>query len=656
MLIHRYLSRKYNENCIKFKSDISLITNNIDVNFHAETRQNYEKIYSFGEIENVETRHNSIKTPAFGEVQKYETRHNSIKTPAFGEVQKYETRQNSIKIPIFGEVEKYETRYNSIKTPAFGEVEKYETRHNSIKIPTFSEVEKYKTRHNLTKISTFGEIKNPETRHNYIFYNFAASFNVFDMKLKMNIIGRVEEQEAIARYIESDNPEFMVIYGRRRVGKTFLIRQFFNDKFAFYVTGLANAEMKMQLGNFNTSLRKYGNQPYPLSTKWLDAFEQLIHLLQYLPKKQKKVIFIDEMPWLDTPHSGFVTALEYFWNSWASARADIFLIVCGSSTAWMTNKLIKNHGGLHNRVTRRMYLEPFTLGECEDFYEAKHIVMNRHEITESYMIFGGIPYYMNLMEKNFSLAQNVDMLCFAKKGALREEFSSLYTSLFKRSENHITIVEILAKKTKGMTRDEICKASKLQGGNLTKTLEELELCGFIQSYNTFNKKVKDKLYQLIDFYTLFYLNYIQTNKYGNERFWTTFMGSAKHRAWSGYAFEQVCLAHVKQIKQKLGITGVLTNVASWRSRNSEQGAQIDLIIERKDDVINLCEMKYANTEFVIDKKYEYNLRNKREAFINETKTRKTVHLTMITTYGVKRNEYSGLIQSEVKMNDLFRKE
>jgi AAA+ ATPase superfamily predicted ATPase len=562
------------------------------------------------------------------------------------------TRHNCIKIYTYGEIQPYETRHNYIKTYTYGEIELSETRHNYVNTYIYGEIELFETRHNCIKIYPYGEIELSETRHNYIFYTFVAGFKIFNM----NIIGRISEQKALKEYVESDKSEFMVIYGRRRVGKTFLIKEFFNNKFAFHVTGLANTEMRTQLENFNASLQKYGNQYYPLSHKWFYAFEQLIHLLQYSPKKGKKVIFIDEMPWMDTHHSGFITALEHFWNGWASARQDIFLIVCGSATSWMMNKLIKNHGGLHNRVTRRMHLEPFTLGECEDFYRANKIVMSRYEIMESYMILGGIPYYMSLMEKKFSLAQNIDNLCFAKKGALREEFSSLYASLFRHAENHTAIVEILAKKAKGMTRDEILRASKLQGGNLTKTLEELELCGFIRSYNTFNKLIRNKLYQLVDFYTLFYLNYIYHNKQSDEHFWTNFMNSAKHRAWSGYAFEQVCLAHIKQIKQKLGISGVLTSVASWRSRNSEQGAQIDLLIERKDNVINLCEMKYANTEFVIDKKYEQNLRNKRETFLNETKTRKTVHITMVTTYGVKRNEYSGLIQSEVKMDDLFHKE
>jgi AAA+ ATPase superfamily predicted ATPase len=479
-----------------------------------------------------------------------------------------------------------------------------------------------------------------------------VSFKAFDM----NIIGRTAEQEALNEHIRSEKPEFLVVYGRRRVGKTFLIKEFFDNKFTFQTTGLANADTKMQLQNFNASLQKYSKHPYPLVNNWFDAFEQLIHLLQYSSKRGKKVIFIDELPWMDTPRSKFITAIEHFWNGWASSRPDILLIVCGSATSWMINKLIKNHGGLHNRVTQQMFLEPFTLSECEAFYRSNKIVMNRREIVKSYMILGGIPYYMSLIKKKFSMAQNIDMLFFAKKGTLREEFSSLYASLFKHAENHVKVVEILGKKAKGMTREEILKFSKLQGGNLTKTLEELELCGFIRSYNTFNKTVRYKLYQLVDFYTLFYLNYIHKNKYRDEHFWSNSVNDAAYHAWNGYAFEQVCLAHIKQIKHKLGISGILTNVASWRSRNSKQGAQIDLLIERKDDVINLCEMKYANAEFVIDKKYEQNLRNKREAFINETKTRKTVHITMVTTYGVKRNEYYDSIQSEVKMNDLFYEE
>ena len=471
----------------------------------------------------------------------------------------------------------------------------------------------------------------------------------------MNIIGRITEQKALVEYIDSGKPEFVVVYGRRRVGKTFLIKEYFENRFTFYITGLANEKLQHQLCNFNTALRAYSGFAYPVAENWFDAFGQLIHFLKNSTQKGRKVIFFDELPWMDTPRSGFITALEHFWNSWASSMPEIMLIGCGSATSWMVNNLIKNRGGLHNRVTRRMYIEPFTLNECEEFYKAHHIVMSRHQILESYMILGGIPYYLGLMSKSLSLAQNIDALCFYANGSLREEFSSLYASLFRHSENHVKVVEALGRKIKGMTREEVIATTKIPpGGNLSKILEELEQCSFIRSYNAFGKKSKDKLYQLVDFFTLFHLNFIRDNKYNDEHFWSNFIGNARHRAWSGYAFEQVCTAHVKQIKEKLGISGVLTGVASWRSRETEPGAQIDLLIDRNDNVINLCEMKFVASEFVIDKKYDRKLRDKKETFIRETKTRKAVHLTMVTTYGVKKNEYWGQIQSEINMNDLFR--
>jgi hypothetical protein len=271
------------------------------------------------------------------------------------------------------------------------------------------------------------------------------------------------------------------------------------------------------------------------------------------------------------------------------------------------------------------------------------------------MIFGGIPFYLNMFEKGLSLAQNVDKLCFARNGALQDEFSILYSSLFKYSEKHEFVVKTLAKKKTGMTREEIVQETKLQGGGLTTVLEELEQCNFIRSYNAYEKRTKERLYQLIDFFSLFHLNFMKNNRQSSEYFWTTLLGNAKHRAWSGYAFEQVCMQHASQIRHKLGISGVVTYSAAWRSKKSEPAAQVDLLIDRNDGIINLCEMKYSENEFVIDRKQDENLRNKKVAFINETQTRKSVHITMITTYGVKRNEYWNNIQSEATMNDLFAK-
>jgi AAA+ ATPase superfamily predicted ATPase len=468
------------------------------------------------------------------------------------------------------------------------------------------------------------------------------------------MIGRKEEWAELQQAVESNQSEFLAIFGRRRVGKTFLIREFFNTRFTFYHTGIANSDMSIQLHSFCTSLNEYGKTLYPKSKTWLEAFENLIHLLKNAKTTGKKIVFIDEMPWLDTHKSGFVSALEYFWNSFASARKDIVLIVCGSASSWIMSKLINNHGGLHNRITRQIHLKPFSLLECEQLFAESGISLSRHQVVECYMIFGGIPYYLSLFRKRYGLPQNVDYLCFKEKGKLKDEFNNLYASLFKKHETHAAIVKALSAKIKGLSREEICAAAKLSnGGNLTRILEELELSGFIRRYRAFDKKEKDSLYQLIDFFTLFYFNFMQDNRNNDEHFWANFIENARHRAWSGYGFELVCMEHLAQIKQKLGIAGVLTRTAAWRSRDKENPAQVDLIIDRNDKVINLCEMKYAAEEFVIDKKYDENLRNKRGAFRTETRTRKAIHTTFITTYGVKHNAYWGDIQSEVTMNDLF---
>jgi uncharacterized protein len=470
----------------------------------------------------------------------------------------------------------------------------------------------------------------------------------------MKITGRKKEKIILRDLTYSDKPEFVAVYGRRRVGKTFLIREFFTNNFSFYLTGISNENTKSQLKNFNTSLQKYGKMPYPLVNNWLDGFQQLIHLLENTSVKGKKVVFMDELPWMDTPKSGFISALEHFWNSWASARNDVLFIVCGSATSWVMNNLIRNYGGLHNRVTAKIYLEPFTLGECEAYFKDANIELNRYHILESYMIFGGIPYYLSLFKKGYSLAQNVDRLCFAINGELSSEFTSLYSSLFKHSENYMKLVEFIAGKKKGMLREEIIQSGILSnGGGLTKVLDDLENCGFIRRYKAFGKPRKNQLYQLTDFYSLFYLYFIRKKKNDDESFWVNSVESPQHRAWSGYAFERVCLAHIRQIKNKLGISGVSTEISAWRSQVSDPGAQIDLVIDRKDQIINLCEIKFSVSEFIIDKSYDMTLRNKKEVFRNETQTRKALHTTLITSFGVKKNEYSGMIQSEITSDDLF---
>lgn len=473
------------------------------------------------------------------------------------------------------------------------------------------------------------------------------------------IIGRKEEQELLRECYLSDKPEFVAVYGRRRIGKTFLVKQFFQEKFDFYFTGAYQATKKNQLFNFKMTLEAYSGEKRKTPQTWLEAFFQLQDYLSSLGDK-RKVVFIDELPWFDTPRSNFISAIELFWNQWASDQ-NLMLIVCGSATSWMVNKLLGDKGGLHNRVTRSIYLAPFTLGETEDFLSNNHIVFNRHQIIECYMMLGGTPYYLNMLQPKLSLAQNINKLFFEENGELKREFDFLFRSLFKDSKNYRKVVELLSKKAKGMTRQEIIQEGKIpDGGKLTEILDDLCNCDFIRRFSPINKKQRDFIYQLTDLFSLFHLRYIKDSIGMDDTFWTDTIDSPSHRAWCGYAFEQVCLHHIRQIKRALGIEGVQTNVCAWSQPASTdadgkktEGAQIDLVIDRRDQTINLCEMKFSMNPFEITPSYLEHIIHRRELFRQATGTKKALHLTFITTYGLAKNAQYGMIQSEVTMDDLF---
>lgn len=469
------------------------------------------------------------------------------------------------------------------------------------------------------------------------------------------IIGRKEEVSILEKIKTSGKPEFVAVYGRRRVGKTYLIRQFFKHQFTFYLTGMANANTPLQLGNFISAYRELNHlSDERVPKNWFEAFALLKHLIESKGEKLC-IVFLDELPWMDTPRSNFVMALEHFWNSYGSSKNNLKLITCGSAASWMINKLINNHGGLHNRVTKRIHIHPFTLDETQQFLQAKNIVLERYQIAELYLILGGIPFYLEEVEEGLSVAQNIDRLCFSETGLFRNEYQNLFKSLFKDSETHQSVVEALAGKLRGLQRDEIIKLAKIpNGGNTTKVLEELESSGFIRKYVPFNNKIRNSLYQLTDPFVLFYHQFMKNTKAVGEGVWMSFVDGSLYKTWTGYAFENLCLLHITAIKKALGINGIYSENASWRSK--ENNAQIDLLIDRKDKVITICEMKFSNDEFVITKDYADRLRRKLNVFRTESKTKKSVFLCMITTFGIHTNQYSlGLVQNSLTLEDLFVK-
>ncbi len=474
--------------------------------------------------------------------------------------------------------------------------------------------------------------------------------------MAQTIIGRRAELETLDRVFNSMKSEFLILYGRRRVGKTFLVNQKFADSFTFRVTALANATTAEQLTNFHTTLKAAAPNlaKDDVPANWFSAFQLLIQFAE-ADSRERKVIFFDELPWFDTFGADFLKALEHFWNSWASFRSDILLIGCGSAASWMVNQLIHNRGGLHNRITERIVLQPFTLAETESFLKSKGAVYDRYQILELYMAMGGIPYYLESVLVNRSVPQNIDRLFFSPGALLNLEYGDLYRSLFNRADRHIAIVEALAQKSKGMERAELLKAAGLPlGGSSSATLDELEQSGFIRRYFPFGKTKRDALYQLIDPYTLFYLSFVKDSRADGQGAWIELSKSPRWRAWSGYAFEYICRYHINSIKKQLGISGIYTETSIWSGRASENGAQIDLIIDRSDRVINICEMKFSVNAFTINKAYAENLRNKLAVFREETGTKKTLFLTMITTFGLKQNEYAmQLVNDSLDMDALF---
>jgi hypothetical protein len=468
------------------------------------------------------------------------------------------------------------------------------------------------------------------------------------------IVGRKEEQVILNQLLESERPEFLAVYGRRRVGKTFLIRQVYSERIAFQMTGIARANTSQQLTNFFSVMAEIdknidqGNLP----KNWFEAFGLLKNYLQKL-NAPKKVVFFDELPWIDTPRSNFLSALEHFWNSWASDRPDIILVVCGSAASWIINKVINNRGGLYNRVTQRIRLLPFTLRETESFLRANKVILDRYQILQLYMTVGGVPFYLSEIRQGMSAFQEIDRLAFSPNGFLATEYDNLYRSLFNHADRHIAIVETLAGKPQGLSREGILRFSGVKdGGTLTTALRELEESGFINKSYPFGKKIKDSIYRLSDQYSLFYLKFIKDQHRTRAGSWLSRIDSPAWRAWSGYAYESICIQHISAVKKALGINGVYTEESSWIDK--DRSVQIDLLIDRRDHVINLCEMKFTQQPFVLTKQYKEELEKKLFTFKEETQTRKSVFPTLITTFGLKDGVHSlGFIQSVVTIDDLF---
>ena len=478
------------------------------------------------------------------------------------------------------------------------------------------------------------------------------------------MIGRKKETTELNKLYDKNSAEFVAIYGRRRVGKTYLVDETFSGRITFRHAGLAPedkkddiGQLKNQLEHFYKSLLLHGMEECEKPKNWFDAFFLLEKFLQKIDAGTKQLIFIDELPWLDTPRSNFIQAFEGFWNTWACHRKNLMLVVCGSANSWILDKLINAHGGLYNRVTHEMKLSPFTLSECEDFYKANNVKISRYDIVQSYMVFGGIPFYLGYVNGEYSLPQNIDNICFAKNAPLRDEYDRLFASAFENPDYIKAIVNLLGTKNAGYTRAEILEKLDISDGEtFTKSLKALLASDFIVKYYPFGLSKRSVHYKLVDSFCIFYHHFMKNLKTANEKFWQQNNTSQSLSSWRGFAFENVCFSHVEQCKKALGISGVVTQTSAWSKRpDDEEGTQIDLLIIRDDNVTNMCELKFYSGEYEVDKPYYKTLLTRESLLQKMVSPKVVIRSTLITTFELKKNEYSSVFSNVILMDDLFEK-
>lgn len=467
------------------------------------------------------------------------------------------------------------------------------------------------------------------------------------------IIGRDSEMAKLREYYDSGKNEFIALYGRRRVGKTFLVRSFFNDKFDFYATGVIDGTMETQLESFNNALQRFGYKGDTVKS-WSNAFTQLANLLEAKSRKKKSrlTVFLDELPCFDTARSGFLPALDLFWNSRASWLNNVYFVVCGSATSWMIKNIVNNKAGLHKRTTHTMHLRPFTLQQTEKYLKSRRFSWPRISILQIYMVLGGVPYYLSMLDNKKNVPDNIDSLFFSSEAELENEYRLLFGSLFKNSDAYMEIIRLLASRRDGFTRSEIATALSIpDNGHLSNMLDNLEYCDFVRRYNN-GALQKNGIYQLVDMFSLFYLKFC-TRRITDEHFWRNSLGTPEQNTWYGLTFERVCLLHIRQIIHGLHLDTIRHEYYAWRSNESSPAVQIDLVIDRADDICTICEMKYSKDDYSLSEKEYRNIVRRMETFQTETNHNGGVQAVIVTTYGLKDNVYSEISPVAITMDELF---
>jgi len=491
----------------------------------------------------------------------------------------------------------------------------------------------------------------------------------------MEIIARKKEKKVLADILWSKSAELLAIYGRRRVGKTFLVRNFFeslDNVIYFEMAGQKQesgeyAPLKYQLGNFKYQFERTFSKEIQVPQSWQEAFNILKKEVdRFDDANVKLILFFDELPWLCSPKSGFFEALDQAWNTSFERQHNVKVIVCGSAASWMLKKIVHAKAGFSRRITHKIQLPPFSLKETKEYLTFKGFDLSLMSIAEIYMIFGGIPYYLNFMNPHKSIYQNIEDECFDISGRLVDEYHLVFDSLFNHSNNHKKIVEFIASRQKGVLLKELTKQfSSLKGGSLSRIIDNLVGSSFIKKTAPLYNEKKGTTYRIIDEYILFYLKWIKSAPQSiiespNTLYFQSIAQKNAYSSWKGFAFERLCLKHEYQIRKALGIHKILTmpSMVYFYDEQGKRSSQIDLLFERADRVITICEMKYSETEYSLKKSDIKSMMHKkkdlRRYLSAKKKGQKDIHICYITSNGVKHNQnFYELQPSVLHLNDLF---
>lgn len=446
-------------------------------------------------------------------------------------------------------------------------------------------------------------------------------------------VGRELELKKLRAIGEADEPSIVVVYGRRRVGKTELLEQAFRHRNILKFEGIEGLSEKDQYANAMRQLAKYVGEDL-LTKVQITSWSEFFDLVARYTKEGTWTIYLEELQWLANYESKLLSELKYAWDNQFRRNPKLLLILCGSAPSFMLEKVVHSKA-LYNRSQHEIHLQELSISETKLFLKNR----SDREIFNAYLSVGGIPEYLKWVDKESSVFQGLCTHAFTSGSFFSREFEKIFTSSLANNKHYREIIETLSR-CKFLSREELAEKLKLtSGGTLSILLTDLEKCGFISKYCPYNLSNSSNVirYAIADNYLHFYFNFIRPiqSKIENGDYNEVPQSAIKmdsYAKWLGFAFERWCRKYSRVIAKILGFSGVQYRSGAYFSRatnKKDPGYQIDLVFDRADKVYTICEMKYLQSPAGI--KVIGDMERKLSFFPNKGKN--TIHKVLICNEG-----------------------